>query len=68
MFYNERRDDKMKVNDILNNPFLKKITGVLSVAVAGIIAINNAIAEQKRDEEIEQMKTEIENLKENQEQ
>ena len=58
----------MKVNDVLSNPFLKKITGVLSVAVAGFVAINNAIAEQKRDEEIEQMKTEIENLKGNQEQ
>lgn len=58
----------MKVTNVLNNPFLKKITGALSVAVAGFIAISNAIAEQKRDEEIEQMKAEIENLKENKEQ
>lgn len=45
------------------NPKYKKTFGVLSILVAGVMAIAEAIEEQRRDKEIEDMKKEIEQLK-----
>ena len=50
------------LKDIIKNPRTKKIMGIVSVIIAGLLAVDEAIAEQKRDEEIEDMKKSISEL------
>lgn len=53
---------KMLTN-IIKNPKTKKVVGIVSVIIAGLLAVDEAISEQKRDEEIEDMKKTISELK-----
>lgn len=52
----------MKFNNIVNNPILKKGAGIASIVVAGIVAITNAISDQKREEEFDALKKTVEQL------
>lgn len=53
----------MKVKDLMNNPGLKKGFGIASAIVMGVITISDALSEQKKDQEFEEMKKDIEELK-----
>lgn len=44
----------MKIN--LNNPTVKKVCGIVSAVVVGAIATVNALADQKKAQEFEDMK------------
>lgn len=52
----------MKVNDIIKNPILKKSLGIAGVVVAGIAAMSNAMSDQKREQEIEELKEAVKEL------
>ena len=51
------------LKNIIKNPKTKKVVGIVSVIIAGLLAVDEAISEQKRDEEIEDMKKTISELK-----
>lgn len=57
----------MRINELVKNPVFKKGIGIASAVIAGIIAMSDTIAEQKRDEEFEEMKKQIEELKKSEE-
>lgn len=48
--------------DVLNNPALKKGLGIASVAVAGIVAVSNALSSQKKEQEFEDLKKAVSEL------
>ena len=52
----------MKFNDIINNPGLKKGLGIASVIFAGVAAISNAVADQKKEQEFEDLKKAVSDL------
>lgn len=51
----------MKFN--LNNSAFQKALGVASVVFAGVVAVSNALSEQKKEAEFEEMKKAISELK-----
>ncbi len=48
--------------DVFKNPAVKKGLGVASVIFAGVAAISNALSDQKKDKEFEDMKKAISEL------
>lgn len=54
----------MKFNDIVKSPILKKGLGIAGVVVAGIAAMSNAISDQKREQEFEELKEAVKELQE----
>lgn len=46
----------------VNNPMLKKGLGVASVVFAAIVAASNAMSDQKKDQEFEEMKKALSEL------
>ena len=46
----------------VNNPILKKGLGVASVVFAAIVAASNAMSDQKKDQEFEEMKKALSEL------
>lgn len=50
----------MKIN--LDNPMLKKGLSIASVALAGIVAVANALSDQQKEREFEDMKKAISEL------
>lgn len=53
-------DERMKFD--LNNPGLKKGLGIASVVFAGLMAVANALSDQKREQEFEEMKKTLSEL------
>ena len=53
----------MRINNLIKSPVFKKGIGIASAVIAGIIAMSDTIAEQKRDDEFEEMKKQIKELK-----
>lgn len=52
----------MKINDLIKSPFFKKSIAIIMAVGAGIAATADAIAEQKRDEEFEDLKRTVSEL------
>jgi hypothetical protein len=46
-----------------NNETLKKVSGIAFAIGAGVFAVINSLSEQKRDEEFEDLKKTVEELK-----
>ena len=57
----------MRINELIKSPVFKKGVGIDSAVIAGIIAMSDTIAEQKRDDEIEEMKSQIKKLQKTEE-
>lgn len=57
----------MRINNLIKSPAFKKGIGIASAVIAGVIAMSDTIAEQKRDDEFEEMKKQIEELKKSEE-
>lgn len=57
----------MKINNLIKSPVFKKGIGIASAVIAGIIAMSDTIAEQKRDDEFEEMKKQIAELQKSEE-
>ncbi len=57
----------MKINSLIKSPVFKKGIGIASAVIAGIIAMSDTIAEQKRDDEFEEMKKQIAELQKSEE-
>ena len=57
----------MRINELVKSPVFKKGVGIVSAVIAGIIAMSDTIAEQKRDEEFEEMKAQIKELQKTEE-
>lgn len=57
----------MRINELIKNPVFKKGIGIASAVIAGIIAMSDTIAEQKRDDDIETMKAQIKELQKTEE-
>lgn len=57
----------MKINNLIKSPVFKKGIGIASAVIAGIIAMSDTIAEQKRDDEFEEMKKQITELQKSEE-
>lgn len=57
----------MRINNLIKSPVFKKRIGIASAVIAGVIAMSDTIAEQKRDDEFEEMKKQIEELKKSEE-
>lgn len=52
----------MKIKDIINSPGLKKGVGIASVIFAGVAAISNALTDQKKEQEFEDLKKAVSEL------
>ena len=52
--------------DIIKSPTAKKVMDILSVVIAGVVAVDNALSEQKKDKEFEDMKNAISELQKKQ--
>lgn len=52
----------MNVKEIINNPGLKKGLGIASIIFAGVAAISNAISDQKKEQEFEDLKKAVSDL------
>lgn len=52
----------MKINDLIQNPALRKGIGVASTLIACIAAVGEVISNQKKEEEFEEMKKQIAEL------
>ena len=52
----------MKFKDVINNPGLKKGHGIASVIFAGVAAISNALTDQKKEQEFEDLKKAVSDL------
>ena len=52
----------MKIKDIINSPGLKKGVGIASVIFAGVAAISNALNNQKKEQEFEDLKKAVSEL------
>lgn len=50
----------MKIN--FDNPAFKKGLGIATVLIAGVSAINNALADQKKEQDFEEMKKTVSEL------
>lgn len=48
--------------DIFKSPGLKKGLGIVSIGITGIMAVMNALSDQKREQEFEEMKKTIAKL------
>lgn len=57
-----------KLTNFLNNPVTKKVVSGLGVAVAGGVAVLNAISDQKKEAEYNEMKEFYKELKSQKEQ
>ena len=57
----------MRINNLIKSPVFKKGIGIASAVIAGVIAMSDAIAEQKRDDEFEEMKKQIAELQKTEE-
>jgi hypothetical protein len=53
---------KMKINNLIKSPLFKKSIAIVMAIGAGIAATADAIAEQKRDEEFEELKQTVSEL------
>lgn len=49
----------------LNGDVVKKVIGIASVAVAGIMAVTNALSDQKKQQEFEDLKKAVADLQNN---
>lgn len=47
----------------LSNPTVKKVIGYLSIALAGAVGISEALSKQKKEQEFDEMKEAIKQLK-----
>lgn len=52
----------MKFNEFINNPILKKGLGYAGIVVAGAVAMVNAVADQQKDKEFEELKKTVSEL------
>ncbi len=52
----------MKINNLIKSPLFKKSIAIVMAIGAGIVATADAIAEQKRDEEFEELKQTVSEL------
>lgn len=53
----------MKINaEFLNDPKLKKAVNVAAALVAGLVAVSNAFADQKKEREFEELKKAVADL------
>ena len=59
------RKEMVKVKFDINSPVVKKVLGVASAVVMGIVTVTNALSEQKKDQEFEEMKKTLSELQEN---
>ena len=50
------------MKNIFNNPAFTKGLGIASAAVTGIVAVSNALADQKKEAEIQEMKETLKKL------
>ena len=57
----------MRINNLIKSPVFKKGIGIASAVIAGVIAMSDTIAEQKRDDEFEEMKKQIAELRKTEE-
>lgn len=57
-----------KFKDFINNPVTKKVVSGLGIAVAGGVAVLNAISEQKKEAEYNEIKEFYKELKSQKEQ
>ena len=46
----------------LNNPMLKKVFGIASVLLAGAIAVSNALSDQQKEQDLENLKKTVSDL------
>ena len=59
------RKEMVKVKFDINNFDVKKALGFVSAVVMGIAAVTNALTEQAKDREFEEMKKTLSELQEN---
>lgn len=59
------RKEMVKVKFNINSPDMKKALGFVSAVVMGIAAVANALTEQAKDREFEEMKKTLSELQEN---
>ena len=52
----------MKIKDFINSPGLKKGVGIASVIFAGVAAISNALTDQNKEQEFEDLKKAVSEL------
>ena len=52
----------MKLDQIFKNPSLQKGLGVASALFMGVVAVSNALSDQKKEKEFEEMKKAISKL------
>lgn len=57
----------MRINNLIKSPVFKKGIGIASAVITGVIAMSDTIAEQKRDDEFEEMKKQIAELQKTEE-
>ena len=57
----------MRINNLIKSPVFKKGIGIASAVIAGVITMSDTIAEQKRDDEFEEMKKQIAELQKTEE-
>jgi hypothetical protein len=55
---------QMKFNEFINNPILKKGLGYAGIVVAGAVAMVNAVADQQKNKEFEELKKTVSELQE----
>lgn len=53
----------IKFKELVNNPTLKKTVGVASTVVACMVAVSNALSEKKKEQEFDDMKKTVADLK-----
>ena len=51
----------------INSPVVKKVLGIASAVVMGVVTVTNALSEQKKNQEFEEMKKTLSELQENKE-
>lgn len=52
----------MKFKDIINSPVLKSVAKYAGVAVTAVVAISGALADQKKEQEFEELKKKVDDL------
>ena len=58
----ERRREKMKFKDIINSPALKTVGKYAGVAITAVVAVTGALADQKKEKELEDLKKTVADL------
>ena len=59
------RKEMVKVKFDINSPVAKKVLGIASAVVMGIVTVTNALSEQKKNQEFEEMKKTLSELQKN---